>query len=104
MNKERQSIDNSEDKTEFLGENLVPLYLPGASAKLRNATVNFVMSVCPSAWNNSAPTGPIFVKFYVTVFRKSVEKMQFSFNSEKNNWYIKTNIHLRPYLAHFFLK
>jgi hypothetical protein len=30
-------------------------------------TISFVMSVCPSvhpsAWNNSAPTGQIFMKF-----------------------------------------
>jgi hypothetical protein len=36
-------------------------------AKLRKATINFVMSLwpstCPSAWNNSVPTGRIFLKF-----------------------------------------
>jgi len=36
-------------------------------AKFRKATVRFVMSVClsvrPSAWNNSAPTGRIFMKY-----------------------------------------
>jgi hypothetical protein len=32
-------------------------------AKLRNATITFVMSVCLSAWNNSAPTGRIAIKF-----------------------------------------
>ena len=41
----------------------------GAFAKLRKATVSFVMSVCPSvlpsAWNNSASTGRIFMKFYI---------------------------------------
>jgi len=39
----------------------------GAFAKLRGATISFVMcvslSVRPSAWNNSAPTGRIFMKF-----------------------------------------
>jgi hypothetical protein len=34
----------------------------GAFAKLRKVTVNFAMSVRPSAWNNSAPTGRIFMK------------------------------------------
>jgi hypothetical protein len=34
-------------------------------AKLRKATISFVMSVRPSAWNNSAPTGRIFMKFDV---------------------------------------
>jgi len=37
----------------------------GVFAKLRKKkkTVSFVMSVRPSAWNNSAPTGTIFMKF-----------------------------------------
>jgi hypothetical protein len=36
----------------------------GAFAKLRKAAVSFVMSACrPFAWNNSAPTGRIFMKF-----------------------------------------
>ena len=34
--------------------------LLGAFAKLRKATISFVMSVCPYAWNNSAPTRPDF--------------------------------------------
>jgi hypothetical protein len=41
-------------------------------AKSRKATLSFVMSVrlsvCPSTWNNSAPTGRIFMKFYYRVF------------------------------------
>jgi hypothetical protein len=35
----------------------------GEFAKLRQATMSFVMSVCPSARNNSALTGRIFMKF-----------------------------------------
>ena len=35
----------------------------GEFAKLRKATVSFVMSVRPSARNNSAATGRIFMKF-----------------------------------------
>jgi hypothetical protein len=35
----------------------------GTFAKLRKATISFVMSACLSAWNNSAPTGRIFIKF-----------------------------------------
>jgi hypothetical protein len=35
----------------------------GAFAKLRKATISFVMSVCPSAWNNWVPTERIFIKF-----------------------------------------
>jgi hypothetical protein len=49
----------------------------GAFAKLRKAAISFVMSVCPSAWNNAPPTGRIFMKFGVCAFfRKSVEKIQ----------------------------
>jgi hypothetical protein len=44
----------------------------GAFAKLRKATVGFIMSVClfvrPSAWNKSAPTVWIFMKVCIRVF------------------------------------
>jgi hypothetical protein len=44
----------------------VTLFL-GAVAKLPKATITFIMSVrlsvCPPAWNNSAITGRIFMKF-----------------------------------------
>jgi len=36
-----------------------------AFAKLRKATVSFIMSVRLSAWNHSASTGSIFMKFYI---------------------------------------
>ena len=39
----------------------------GAFAKLRKATISFIMSVCPYAWNNSAPTGRIFMKLDILV-------------------------------------
>jgi hypothetical protein len=46
----------------------------GEFAKLLKATVSFVISVRLSAWNNSAPTRLIFVKFdMVSIFRKSIE-------------------------------
>ena len=35
----------------------------GEFAKLRKVTISFVMSVRLSAWNNSAPTSRIFIKF-----------------------------------------
>jgi len=45
--------------------------------------ISFVMSVCPSipplaclsTWN-LAPTGPNFMKFDMSIFQKSVEKVQ----------------------------
>jgi len=36
--------------------------------KLQKASVTFVMSVRPFAWNNSDPTGRIFMKFDIRVF------------------------------------
>ena len=39
-----------------------------AYAKGRKATINLVTSVRPSAWNNSAPNGGIFMKFGILVF------------------------------------
>jgi len=67
----------------------------GALAKLRRATISCVMSVRLSvslsdrrtAWKNSVPTGRIFMKFYMTIFRKSVEGIQVLLNSEINNGY-----------------
>ena len=51
-------------------------------------TFSFAMSVRLSAWNNSAPTGRIFVKFDIRVFfRKSIEKIQDSLKSDHNNRY-----------------
>ena len=45
------------------------------TCKFRKTTISFVMSVRPSAWDIFAPTGRIFVKFYIWVcLRKSVEK------------------------------
>jgi len=54
--------------------------------------LRFVMSVLPlippSAWNNSTPTGCIFVKFDRSqFFEKSVEEIQFSLKSDNKNGY-----------------
>ena len=51
----------------------------GAFAKLRKATIRFAISVCkpllPSVWNNSAPTGRIFMKFDIRrFFEKNLSK------------------------------
>jgi len=59
----------------------------GAFAKLRKATISFVMSVCPSvclsAWNNSAPALRIFMKFFLSwVFFFE------NWKSCNNNWYV----------------
>ena len=46
----------------------------GAFAELGKATINFVMSVRPSACNNSAPTGWIFMKFDIWVFFENLSR------------------------------
>ena len=37
-------------------------YFEDAFGKLPKASISFVMSVCLSAWDNSTPTGRIFMK------------------------------------------
>ena len=43
-------------------------------AKLRNVTIRFVLSVSPSAWNNSAPIGRIVIKCDVCAFESLSRK------------------------------
>jgi len=66
----------------------------GAFAKLRKATPGYVLfffalpSVCPSAWNNSAPTGWIFREILrLVTFLQPVEKIKFLLKSHQNNRY-----------------
>jgi hypothetical protein len=66
----------------------------GAFAKLRKAAISFVMSVsvCPSAWNNSAPTGRIFMKFEISRFFENLSrKLKFHYNLTR----IKGTLHER---------
>jgi hypothetical protein len=46
------------------------------------------LSVRPSAWNNSAPTGQQKIR-YLNIFRKSAAKNQVSVKSGKNNRHFK---------------
>jgi hypothetical protein len=46
----------------------------GALAKLRKATISVAISVRPSAWKNSVPTGRIFLKFDVWVFFENLSR------------------------------
>jgi len=63
--------------------------LLGAVAKLRKATVSFVISalrsVRPSARNNSAFTGRIFMKFRIWRFGENLKKTEVSLESDKNS-------------------
>ena len=51
------------------------LFANSENRLLASSCLPVCLSVCPSAWNSSAPTGRIFVKFDVLdIFRKSVEE------------------------------
>ena len=69
-----------------------------------------LLHVCPSVrpparTNNSAPTGRIFVKFNIWVFRKSVEKIQVSLQSDKNNGHFTwRRFNICQYPSEFFLE
>jgi hypothetical protein len=71
-------------------------FLLGAFAELQKEAVSFVMSICLYTWNNLAPTEQIFMIFDVSIFLKSVEKIQVSLKTDKNGRYFT----LRP--VHIF--
>jgi len=79
----------------------------GAFTKLREATVSFAMSIRPSARNDSAPTGRIFMKFDIWVY---FEKLSRIFKIHSSRTGIKGAFHGRPihvflsYRAQFFLE
>jgi len=57
-------------------------------ANSQNCGKRVLASSCRSAWNTWAPIGRIFVKFRIlSIFRKSVEKIQVSLKSDKNVGY-----------------
>jgi len=75
----------------------------GAFAKLQKMRL---LASCPPARNNSAPSGRIFMKFDTEYFSKICRESS-RINKiwqEKLVHYMKTNIHLWSYLAHFFLE
>jgi hypothetical protein len=67
----------------------------GAFAKLRKATVSFVLSVCLFAFVRMELLGCHWTGFheiwYFSIFRKSVEKIQVSLKSDMNNGYFTWN-------------
>jgi hypothetical protein len=75
--------------------------------ELRKATISFVMSVCPSGWNNSAPAGRIFMKYGIWVLLSKICRENSSLIKIWQQYrvlYMKTNTHFLSYLAYFFLK
>ena len=61
----------------------------GAFAKLRKATSSISMPVCLYIWNNSAPTGWIFMKSDIWVFFENLSR-KFMFHFKKWVLYVKT--------------
>ena len=68
----------------------------GALEKLEKATIRFIMSVCPSAWNNLVPAGGILMKFDIKRFFSKIcrenscfEKIHVWLKSEKNEGYFE---------------
>jgi len=45
-----------------------------AVRNIANGNINFVMSVRPSAWNNSVPIGRIFMKYYIWGFFEDLSR------------------------------
>jgi hypothetical protein len=78
----------------------------GEFAKLRKATVSFVMSVLPFPCNISAPTGRNFIKFDISVFFGNPSKKNYLIKTrqERKVFYIKTNKRFWSYVARFFLE
>ena len=75
--------------------------LGGRSQNCEKRLFSFVMPVRLSAWNNSVSTGRIFVKFGISIFRKSVEKQtQVSSKSDKNNGHFtRSPIHIYDHIS-----
>jgi len=63
----------------------------GAFAKLRTATISFVMSVCLSGRPHGTTRLPLDglskILCFMFFFRKPIEKIQMLFESDKNNGY-----------------
>jgi hypothetical protein len=60
----------------------------GPFAEVRKATITFIMSVHPSAWNNSAPTERTF-KFDTSVFFENLSrKLKFSLKCDQINGHL----------------
>ena len=73
-----------------------------AFAKLRKATISFVMSLCLSTWN-SAPTGQIFMKFDIIVFFEYLTE-NFKLHYDRTRMTVlqlTTHVHLGRRLAEF---
>ena len=66
---------------------VIRLDILGAFAKLRKATICYVMSVRLCPWNNLATVEQIFMKFDIPGLKKIVENFQVLLESEISNGY-----------------
>jgi hypothetical protein len=95
---------------------LSPLFQSnGKSGYTQNCEKRLLASSCPPVCPSvrlsvrMAPLGPNWTDFheiwYRSIFRKSIEKSQVSWKSDKNNGYFTWRpIYIWSYLAHFFLE
>jgi len=68
----------------------IGLYFLRTFTKLRKATIGIVMSVCPSVCPHGQTTSywaDFHEILYLSIFRKSANKIKFSLKSNKNNEY-----------------
>jgi len=80
---------NKKSRSTTVGQQFVFKTYLRAFAKLRKATICFVMSVCTSVWvENSIPSGLIFVKFNIGGLSEALSKKnQHLQKSDKKNGY-----------------
>jgi hypothetical protein len=79
-------LDSSNSKKKIMGKMFSIL---GAFAKFRKGTISFVISFCLPVYphgRTQLPLDGFFIKFDMSIFRISVEKIQISSNYYKNNW------------------
>jgi hypothetical protein len=90
------------DKYDFQNKELTFPYsalinwLLGSLAKLQKATINVVISVCPSAYPHATNRPPLYGfswNLMFGIFRKYVEKTEDSLISKKNIWYFTWDRH-----------
>jgi len=66
----------------------------------------YLRHVCPSAWNNLARTGNIFINFYACEFFENLSKnFKFPQNLTRitGTLYVKTNAHFLSHRGQFYL-
>jgi hypothetical protein len=73
------------------------IYQSRCTSELSKTTIGFLMSVRPSVWNNSAPTGRIFMFFCFFVFEYFFENQSRKIKLNQNWTRIKGTLHADRY-------